>query len=459
MIRKAVIVVGPPPQHVRLRKGMTLPLVGGLTLPERLAYQLAKEGVQQILLVGIDRALSIVSRLPGPDVSLTALGRVPLAEALVGCGEEAVLLLRADRLYDQSLLTRACRALPPNRGVIATTGTAPSGADIVPVGLAVACAPDAAWLAARMMCEDTAPGEAAGVPAAVDRLIAFARTRGLLGFDPQPDSGWWHPAASKTQLRSAERVLFHSLGKPTDGRISRRFNRPVSQAISRLICNTRWTPNQISVPVFLVGMLSAALWFTDIAVWIALGGLLFHLASVLDGVDGEIARVRFQHSKLGAVLDSILDHIVMLAFVGGAAWHIYRTGGPLAYPLLFGLVLALAALGSAIVNYDQVTKTSTGKPTDLSWEFERPAQRQRLVSRIIQVLRPWIGRDVDAVVLGACAIVGLDEGIPLLAITATAIYFAVVVGNLIVTLRRRRPAAGWEEVEELRRSGVEESRG
>ena len=49
-----------------------------------------------------------------------------------------------------------------------------------------------------------------------------------------------------------------------------------------------------------------------------LGGILFQAASVLDGVDGEMARATFRTSPSGATLDSAVDIATNLLFVAGA---------------------------------------------------------------------------------------------------------------------------------------------
>ena len=47
-------------------------------------------------------------------------------------------------------------------------------------------------------------------------------------------------------------------------------------------------------------------------VWQVLGSLLFLLSTIMDGCDGEIARLTFQESAFGAKLDLITDNVVHL---------------------------------------------------------------------------------------------------------------------------------------------------
>jgi phosphatidylglycerophosphate synthase len=112
---------------------------------------------------------------------------------------------------------------------------------------------------------------------------------------------------SPADLPKVERQLVRATGKPTDGLVSRTLNRPISQLLSRWLVQTRVTPNQISF--FVLGVLAAATWTVarGTPLGFVIGVLLFHLASVLDGCDGEIARAKFLETRRGAWLDTSVD--------------------------------------------------------------------------------------------------------------------------------------------------------
>ena len=62
---------------------------------------------------------------------------------------------------------------------------------------------------------------------------------------------------------------------------------------------------------------------------VVLGLLLEHTQSVLDGCDGELARVRFQQSKLGAWLDTFVDDVLNVLMTASAGIGLWRAGsGP-----------------------------------------------------------------------------------------------------------------------------------
>ena len=97
----------------------------------------------------------------------------------------------------------------------------------------------------------------------------------------------------------------HPLSKPQDGVVSKYFNRWFSGFVSRLLIQTNITPNQISIIILL---LSRPMLIAGIYGQIAIAGTILQIASILDGVDGEIARIKGLSSKFGGLLDTVSDY-------------------------------------------------------------------------------------------------------------------------------------------------------
>ena len=92
-----------------------------------------------------------------------------------------------------------------------------------------------------------------------------------------------------------------------DGFISQFMNRPASRRLSVALSRTPLTPNHITLISFFMALLGAVgLATTDPWIWIA-AGMLIQIASIVDGCDGEIARIKLLHSPQGAWLDTVLD--------------------------------------------------------------------------------------------------------------------------------------------------------
>lgn len=109
-------------------------------------------------------------------------------------------------------------------------------------------------------------------------------------------------------------------GKPTDGIVSRYINRKISMRITNLLL--KHTPDihplTVTVLTTLLGYLSFPFYFIGNYI---IGGLIAQLASILDGVDGELARAKNMVSDRGAFIDSILDRTVDLAILFGASYY------------------------------------------------------------------------------------------------------------------------------------------
>ena len=101
--------------------------------------------------------------------------------------------------------------------------------------------------------------------------------------------------------------------KPQDGFMARHFDRHLSLAASRALLDTTVTPNQMTVFSTILGLIGASFFLGDTRGAYVTGALLVWLHSVLDGCDGELARVRFQESPFGSDLDFWGDNLVHLA--------------------------------------------------------------------------------------------------------------------------------------------------
>ncbi len=140
-----------------------------------------------------------------------------------------------------------------------------------------------------------------------------------------------------------------------EGPVSRYLNRRLSAPLARLLAPTPVTPNQVSVLSLLValGALAAFAVGQPIA-----AGILIQASSVVDGVDGDLARRQGRASRFGAVFDAVLDRYADAAIVGGMTWWAW------AHPNISGpqpAVVGLAALtGFLLVSYSRARLETEG---------------------------------------------------------------------------------------------------
>ncbi|MBW1816273.1 MAG: NTP transferase domain-containing protein [Deltaproteobacteria bacterium] len=159
---------------------------------------------------------------------------------------------------------------------------------------------------------------------------------------------FWIDVDDPAAFGRAEKALLDRLrSKPNDGPVARYLNRPLSVKISRRLVKYPVTPNQISLFSFLCSMLGAGLFAFGGYPGLLMGGLLAQFASVLDGCDGEVARLKFQRSVYGGWFDAVLDRYADAFLLFGLTWHALSANpGPL---MLF--IGFLAIIGSFMLSY------------------------------------------------------------------------------------------------------------
>ncbi|HOX44719.1 MAG TPA: CDP-alcohol phosphatidyltransferase family protein [Myxococcota bacterium] len=155
---------------------------------------------------------------------------------------------------------------------------------------------------------------------------------------------------SPADLARAEALHVRHLRRNTDGIVSRWLNRPVSLFMTRhVFLKLPLTPNGITFLAGAIGWVAIGLMFA----WpgyglVLLGALLFHVSSVLDGCDGEVARLRFQFSRFGEWFDNVLDEVNNTAFIAGVGIGLWRHGAHEIYAWAAAFhVLAVATCDSA----------------------------------------------------------------------------------------------------------------
>ncbi|CAB49945.1 bifunctional L-myo-inositol-1-phosphate cytidylyltransferase/CDP-L-myo-inositol myo-inositolphosphotransferase [Pyrococcus abyssi] len=154
------------------------------------------------------------------------------------------------------------------------------------------------------------------------------------------DGLFWMDVDTPEDIKKARKLIVYTSVKGVgDGFISRHLNRKISTRISALLVE-HVTPNQMTIVTFLFGIFSALMNFISVPI----AGILYQVSSILDGVDGEIARARMQTSKFGGYFDSILDRYVDFTFLLILAYVSIREP-------LWWAIAAIAMFSSAMVSY------------------------------------------------------------------------------------------------------------
>jgi phosphatidylglycerophosphate synthase len=112
---------------------------------------------------------------------------------------------------------------------------------------------------------------------------------------------------SPDEISNCERTYLRRGGKSQDGLVSRFLNRPISRALSRQLLKFQITPSGWTLFILIFPVIGSLLLVRGTYTAIVWGVILFHLYSVLDGCDGEIARAKFLESDKGRRLDGLCD--------------------------------------------------------------------------------------------------------------------------------------------------------
>jgi len=137
--------------------------------------------------------------------------------------------------------------------------------------------------------------------------------------------------------------------QPQEGIVSRHLNRRLSRPLSALLARTPVTPNQVSLASFAIALISLALFLFGFNIW---AGLAAQSSSVVDGVDGELARRKGMATRFGGFFDAILDRYADVAILAGLTYWAIEVEARVAavFVLIAGL---LAIVGALMVSYSR----------------------------------------------------------------------------------------------------------
>jgi len=238
--------------------------------------------------------------------------------------------------------------------------------------------------------------------------------------------------------REAEWKLIRGMNKAFEGPVDALINWRFSMRITRMLARRSLavTPNQVTVVAVVVGLAAALIAGGGGYAAIAMAGVMLELSSILDSVDGELARLRFQYSKLGQWLDNLSDEIVDNAFVVGVAWSL---GG-------IWLPLALGAAGGRLVNAivvftDVYRRTGTGDVFAFRWWFEKASATAVEVydpRSIVTWLRSLGRRDTYVILWMIACVAGFPYWVIGHAAAIAAMYVALLSLQYTVFRNRRR---------------------
>ncbi len=157
----------------------------------------------------------------------------------------------------------------------------------------------------------------------------------------------WMDVDTPEAWKETRRRMLLSIGKNTsDGYISQYFNRKISKVFSEYFALTSITPNQITWLSFFLCILGSVLIAAGGPVnllgreGMILGALVVQFASIIDGCDGEVSRLKFLQTQGGAWLDTVLDRYADVALAMAVTYSASTSSNPTFYWVLGTLSLS-----------------------------------------------------------------------------------------------------------------------
>jgi len=191
-------------------------------------------------------------------------------------------------------------------------------------------------------------------------IRVMAKMRKARTFDIE--GSYWLDVDDEKKLKKTESKLLATLKKPSDGPISRYLNRPISTRITKHLLKTDITPNYISLFSFIISILGAFFFFLGDYINLVIGATLAQISSIIDGCDGEIARLKFLKTEFGAWFDAVLDRYADAFLLFGLTFYVYLINKSFLILLIGFLAIIGTFMNSYTADkYDGLMKKKLGK--------------------------------------------------------------------------------------------------
>ncbi len=195
-----------------------------------------------------------------------------------------------------------------------------------------------------------------------------------------------------------------------DGIVSYYAFRPISRLMTRAVLNTRVAPNHVSSVAMLCGVAAAVVAAFGGYYPVLAAGILYWVGAVIDCVDGEIARLRIEGSKMGEWLDTLADDVSTYGLLAGLGIGLVTDGYD---PLWNAIGIGGAAVGflvQAKIYYDLHRWKMTIDTAQYPWFFGAPSEggaaEGGLGGRLFYAIGFFFRR--DAFVTGIAILLALD---------------------------------------------------
>ncbi len=150
---------------------------------------------------------------------------------------------------------------------------------------------------------------------------------------------------------NARKIAIEVIRTGSGGKLAQNINKRISIPISLILARLRVLPNIITVVNFFFGVAAVVLIASGQHLNQAIGGILVQTCSIVDGCDGEVARMTTRFSKIGGFLDSLSDNLLAAALIIVATTKVYTNFSHLVFWINIISVIAGVAIMATIITY------------------------------------------------------------------------------------------------------------
>ncbi len=374
MIKKAVVFV----KTRQMLDSVPVPLVkiGGVRLIQRVLLDARRAGIEEgfIVLDQPNAAVEACVREAGFAGTWHLVTEAEWRADQLGDQDEGILVLFGDRLYDFRLLmalvsagsyrvlvgldskpfgapSAADRQYMPNDGRVIEPASRPPNARAVG---AYVCTPPLVETVISSGPDDFCQPTRAGS----DDGVAY--------FDI--GNGFVEPIASREDIRRAEKRILRYIWKETDG-IYARWNKRLALPLIKLLLNTPVTPNMVSLAGLVVALVAGYFFSLGHYASSLVGAVLSYFSSLLDHIDGSLARVKSRESAFGCWFETVCDYLYYLSLAGGTTLGLYRETQSDLYLALGGAMVFGTIMSFIVTGYQR--KKFTENPSQLAGKVNR----------------------------------------------------------------------------------------
>jgi phosphatidylglycerophosphate synthase len=148
------------------------------------------------------------------------------------------------------------------------------------------------------------------------------------------------------------------------------FLDPFSIRLTWLVVNfTRLTPNAVTLLTIPFSLASAALFYLGQPIYLIFGAFLYEFGFLLDTVDGKLARLKGESSRLGASLDIYLDSIGFFVNLFALVLGQYRLSGKAGF-LIVGIIYLFLHMVQLLNKYIGITTLGKDFKKDFYEDYE-----------------------------------------------------------------------------------------